>query len=92
MPTDLQYFVSKWNASTHTEQAAAQSHFRDLCEALKVPHPLELSEADEIGVSYTYEKHVTKAGTGEPGRADVWKRGFFAWEYKSKGQRPQAGL
>jgi len=35
--------------------------------------------------SYTYEKHVSKAGSGEPGYADVWKRGYFAWEYKSKG-------
>ena len=31
MPTDLQYFVSKWNASTLTERSAAQQHFRDLC-------------------------------------------------------------
>ncbi len=57
-------------------------HFRDLCEALEVPHPTEI---DEIGASYTYEKRVTKAGTGEQGFADVWKRGWFAWEYKSRG-------
>ncbi len=43
------------------------------------------TEIDEIGASYTYEKRVTKAGTGEQGFADVWKRGWFAWEYKSKG-------
>jgi type II restriction/modification system DNA methylase subunit YeeA len=49
---------------------------------LGVPHP---TEVDEIGSSYTYEKRVTKAGTGEEGYADVWKRGWFAWEYKSKG-------
>lgn len=85
MPTDLPYFVSKWNASSRPEESAAHDHFRDLCEVLHVPHPFERSEADDIGVSYTYEKRVTKAGTGEVGFADVWKRGFFAWEYKSKG-------
>ena len=82
MPIDLLNFVRKWNASTLTERSAAPQHFRDLCEVLGVPHP---TQADEIGASYTYEKRVTKAGTGEGGFADVWKRGFFAWEYKSKG-------
>ncbi len=82
MPIDLLNFVRKWEASTLTERSAAPQHFRDLCEVLEVPHP---TEADEIGASYTYEKRVTKAGTAEQGFADVWKRGFFAWEYKSKG-------
>ena len=82
MPIDLLNFVRKWNASTLNEETAAKDHFRDLCEALGVPHPTQL---DEIGASYTYEKRVQKAGTGETGFADVWKRGFFAWEYKSKG-------
>jgi hypothetical protein len=82
MPIDLLNFVRKWNASTLTEKSAAQQHFRDLCEVLNVPHP---TQTDEIGANYTYEKRVAKAGTGEEGFADVWKRGFFAWEYKSKG-------
>jgi type II restriction/modification system DNA methylase subunit YeeA len=82
MPIDILNFVRKWNASALTERSAASQHFRDLCEALDVPHP---TQSDEIGASYTYEKRVAKAGTGEQGFADVWKRGFFAWEYKSKG-------
>jgi len=82
MPIDLLNFVRKWNASSLTERSAASHHFRDLCEALEVPHP---TQTDEIGANYTYEKRVSKAGTGEQGFADVWKRGFFAWEYKSKG-------
>lgn len=82
MPIDLLNFVRKWNASALTERSAAPQHFRDLCEVLDVPHPTQL---DEIGASYTYEKRVAKAGTGEGGYADVWKRGYFAWEYKSKG-------
>jgi hypothetical protein len=81
MPLDILAFVRKWNASTLTERSGAPQHFRDLCDALDVPHP---TEEDQIGTSYTFEKRVAKTGGGE-GFADVWKRGFFAWEYKSKG-------
>jgi hypothetical protein len=81
MPLDILPFVRKWNASQLTERSAAQQHFRDLCEALGVPHP---TQEDDDGSSYTYEKHVAKTGGGQ-GFADVWKRGWFAWEYKSKG-------
>jgi hypothetical protein len=38
-------------------------------------------EADPTGSQYAFEKRVVKAGGGE-GFADVWKRDFFAWEYK----------
>src|SRR5437016_5327439 len=58
MPIDLLNFVRKWNASSLTERSAASQHFRDLCEALEVPHP---TQSDEIGASYTYEKRVAKA-------------------------------
>jgi hypothetical protein len=40
-------------------------------------------KADPRGESFTFEKGVTKTGGGD-GFADVWKRGFFAWEYKKK--------
>jgi len=33
--------------------------------------------------TYTFEKGVTKTSGGD-GFADVWMRGFFAWEYKGK--------
>ncbi|MDQ2832620.1 MAG: class I SAM-dependent DNA methyltransferase, partial [Acidobacteriota bacterium] len=81
MPVTLLEFVRKWNASLLTERSSSQQHFRDLCEALRVPHPTEI---DEIGTAYCFDKRVTKLSGGE-GFADVWKRGFFAWEYKSKG-------
>jgi len=38
-------------------------------------------DADPTGSHYAFERRVTKAGGGE-GFADVWKRAFFAWEYK----------
>lgn len=39
--------------------------------------------ADPTGEWFTFEKGATKTGGGE-GFADVWKKNFFAWEYKKK--------
>lgn len=80
MPLSLAEFVERWKAVTLTERSAAQSHFIDLCEVLGQPHP---AAADQTGDSFTFEKHVSKLHGGK-GYADVWKRGFFAWEYKGK--------
>jgi type II restriction/modification system DNA methylase subunit YeeA len=79
-PLSLPEFVERWKASTLTERAAAQSHFIDLCEVLGHPHP---AAADHTGESFAFEKHVSTLDEGK-GYADVWKRGFFAWEYKGK--------
>lgn len=80
MPLSLAEFVERWKAVTLTERAAAQSHFIDLCEVLGQPHP---AAADQTGESFTFEKPVSKLH-GDKGFADVWKRGYFAWEYKGK--------
>jgi hypothetical protein len=73
-------FALKWIGSTTTERAASQEHFIDLCRMLGVPTP---NEADPTGENYAFEKGAEKVGGGG-GFADVWKRGFFAWEYKGK--------
>ena len=73
-------FAAKWRGVTTTEKASAQSHFIDLCGMLGEPAP---HEADPTGQHYAFEKQVTKGGGGE-GFADVWKRDFFAWEYRGK--------
>jgi len=78
----LPTFVARWRTATLTEQQGAQSHFRELCEVLGVDPPTAL---DQSGAAYTFEKGLTKSGGGH-GRADVWKRGFFAWEYKGPGK------
>ena len=75
-----QAFVSKWRRSELKESAAAQEHFLDLCHLLGHPTP---AEADPHGTSFTFEKGASKTAGGE-GWADVWKKGFFAWEYKGK--------
>jgi len=73
-------FAKKWKGIETTEKASSQSHFIDLCRMLGEPTP---HDADPIGSFYAFEKRVIKADGGE-GFADVWKRDFFAWEYKGK--------
>ena len=63
-----------------SESAAAQEHFLDLCEVFGHPKP---AEADPTGDWYTFERGASKVSGGE-GWADVWKKGFFGWEYKGK--------
>ena len=82
MTLTLPTFVARWRTATLTEQQGAQSHFRELCEVLGVDSPTAL---DQQGATYVFEKGLTKSGGGH-GRADVWKRGFFAWEYKGPGK------
>lgn len=73
-------FATKWQGSTRTERAASQEHFIDLCRMVETKTP---NEADPTGDFYAFEKGAEKTGGGD-GFADVWKRGFFAWEYKGK--------
>ena len=73
-------FIRKWKPVALTERATAQEHFLDLCRLFGHPTP---AEDDPVGERFTFEKGVSKTGGGD-GFADVWKRGFFAWEYKKK--------
>ncbi len=73
-------FVDRWANSQLREQQAAQSHFNELCQLVGHKTPTEL---DPQGTFFTFEEQVTKA-TGGKGRADVWYKGRFAWEYKGK--------
>ncbi len=75
-------FIAKWRGSELKERSAAQEHFIDLCRLLDESTP---AEADPAGDCYAFERGATKT-TGGEGWADVWKRGHFAWEYKSPGK------
>ena len=75
-----QEFVHKWKKATLSERSAAQQHFLDICNLIGHPTPADL---DSTGESFTFEKGTDKT-TGKKGFADVWKRGFFGWEYKGK--------
>jgi len=74
-----QDFVARWRAVQGKEIANAQPHFLDLCDLLGKPKP------QPSGEDYTFEESVQKS-TGGSGRADVWKRACFAWEYKGPGR------
>lgn len=75
-----QDFVSKWSKSKLRERAASQEHFIDICHLIGHLTP---AEADPIGDAFTFDAGADKQSGGK-GWADVWKRGFFAWEYKGK--------
>lgn len=75
-----QEFVAKWRSVTANESKVAQSHFNELCRLIGQPSPLE---ADPSGEWFTFEAGATKQSGGQ-GWADVWKKGYFAWEYKGK--------
>lgn len=72
-------FIAKWRKAELAERSASQQHFLDLCELVGHPKP---AEADPTGEWFTFEKGASKHG-GE-GWSDVWKRGFFVFECKSK--------
>ncbi len=77
-----QAFAEKWGKSKLSERSAYQQHFLDLCGMLGQPTP---AEVDPEGDFYTFEKGVKKTGgSGGKGFADVWRKGFFAFEYKGK--------
>jgi hypothetical protein len=73
-------FIKKWKPVALTERSAAHTHFLDLCNLFEHEDPVS---ADPTGEWFTFEKGATKTGGGE-GFADVWKKNFFAWEYKKK--------
>src|SRR6266566_1654233 len=77
-------FIKKWKPVALTERAAAHTHFLDLCKLFEHEDPVS---ADPTGEWFTFEKGATKTGGGE-GFADVWKKNFFAWEYKKKKRVP----
>ena len=81
-------FAAKWRGVTTGERASAQSHFLDLCSVLGQPGP---TDADPTGSWYAFEKGAEKFD-GRDGFADVWKKGFFAWEYKGKRKDLKAAL
>ena len=77
---DDEDFIAKWQANRRNEAAASKEHFFDLCALLGVATP----NSDPTGTDYAFEKGARKL-SGGAGWADVWKRGCFGWEYKSRG-------
>ena len=75
-----QEFVKRWRSSNLLERQDSQLHFIELCNLLDEPLP---KPGEGVESNYCFERSVQKT-TGGKGRADVWKRGHFAWEYKGQ--------
>ncbi len=71
-------FIRKWKDVALTERSACHEHFLDLCALVGHPTPVAM---DKTGDTFTFEKGVSREDGGQ-GWADVWKKGFFGWEYK----------
>ncbi len=76
----LARFIDKWGKASVNERAGAQSHFNDLCDLLGHQKPIEV---DPQGEWFAFEYGMRKT-TGQRGYADVYKKGYFGWEYKGK--------
>lgn len=87
-PTTPVAFIRKWKNAALNERQTAHEHFLDLCSLFGHPTP---TEDDPTGELFAFEKGATKVGGGR-GFADVWKKGFFAWEYKRKDADLDAAL
>lgn len=83
-----QEFIRKWKPVALTERATAQTHFNDLCTVVGHDDPIK---ADPTGEWFTFEKGAAKTGGGD-GFADVWKKDFFAWEYKKRKRNLEEAL
>ena len=73
-----QDFIVKWRRNRGQESAGAQEWFIDLCRVVEHGTPAEVDPQQEW---YTFERAVREV-SGRRGRADVYKRGYFAWEFK----------
>ena len=71
-------FIAKWRRSAGGEMAGGQEWFIDVCRMVGHGTPNEVDPRQEW---YTFERTL-RQNTGQLGRADVFKRGYFAWEFK----------
>ncbi|MEX2236469.1 MAG: DNA methyltransferase [Dehalococcoidia bacterium] len=78
---NAQEFAAKWKASTLKESQGDRAQFEDICRLVGHPTP---SDADPDGSFFVYQRRTAK-DNGRLGFADVWYKGHFGWEFKSKG-------
>ena len=81
-------FIHKWRGVTLKERSFYVSHFNDLCDLVGHPTPVA---SDKTGASFTFERGAAKRKGGN-GWADVWKKDFFAFEYKGKDRDLEAAF
>ena len=90
-PAAVEAFIQRWQHSTASELATAQSFVIDLCELLGVAKPHPTPEQD-----YMFERPITFAhgdGSTSAGRIDCYRRGHFVIEAKkAQGGQPHQGF
>lgn len=79
-------FIAKWHNNPLKERASYQLHFLDLCELVGAEKPSPQTEN-----TYCFERGASRTGAGH-GWADVWKQGYFAFEYKANGKNLDTAL
>ena len=72
-----QQFIEKWRNNPLNERASYQLHFIDLCALVGVAAP-----SPATAQTYCFERGATRTGAGQ-GWADVWRQGYFGFEYKA---------
>jgi hypothetical protein len=92
-------FKKKWARYSGKETAAYQEHFNDLCALLGQPSPAAadptgselfcfqkrvVKDAELFALDDSGRVAEEPDADRERGFADVWKRGFFAWEFWRK--------
>ena len=92
-------FKRKWARYSGKETSAYQEHFNDLCVLLGEPSPAMadptgsesfcfqkrvIKDAELFALEDTGRVAEEPDDERERGFADVWKKGYFAWEYKGK--------
>src|SRR5450432_1070383 len=92
-------FKRKWARYSGKQTSAYQEHFNDLCALLGHPSPAAadptgsesfcfqkrvVKDAELFALEDSGRIAEEANADRERGFADVWKRGFFAWEYKGK--------
>jgi type II restriction/modification system DNA methylase subunit YeeA len=87
MPLSPLEFVNRWRGTDLNELAAYQVFFNGLCELVQHPKP---GDAGTDDATYRFEYPVRKPG-GQFGRADVFKKGAWVWEFKDRSTRKLEG-
>ena len=87
MPLSPLEFVDRWRGTDLNELAAYQVFFNGLCDLVQHPKP---GDAGTDDATYRFEYPVRKPG-GQFGRADVFKKGAWVWEFKDRSTRKLEG-
>jgi hypothetical protein len=87
MPLTPPEFVAYWRDTPLNELAAYQIFFNGLCELVGHAKP---GDPGTDPMTYRFEQPVKKPG-GQPGRADVFKKGYWAWEFKDRSTKNLEG-